>query len=848
MYLLNFCVTHENKRLLKEKKLGLQIIDKLKAGIRFEVEHNYINIVGKSGDFTSFIKKQCVEALGIFKHSDNWSKIMALITRYPFQDLASRILTIRHIGAIISDLEEFYSEGRINHPKDSGNDSQPLETKIADTQINNAELRKIPVQFVKGVGPKLAEKLNKIGIETCEQLLKYNPRDFISYQSKSLISDLILDDNATIFGTIHKIGAYKSPKKDLVILNVDIKDISGKLKITKYFQGNSSHFYLKQFKSLYPEGSKVLCFGKVKIDKFSKKLTLGNPVIEVVGDELSEEANPNQDRIIPIYPLTEGLSMVQLKKVIKQTLDIYLPSVKEFIPQEIIDKYELISYQDAIDKVHRPQEELDITKAAERLSFNDFFLMQVQFMLVRKRVKKDSKGIQFNCFDGGLVDKFINSLPFSLTDAQERVFYEEILLDMVSEEPMHRLLQGDVGAGKTVVAFLAALVALNDGYQVGMMVPTEILAKQHHKKMLDWVNKMEANLEINPVLLIGKQGAKERREALEGIANGSKNLIVGTHALIQEKVEYKNLGLVIIDEQHRFGVKQREQLALKARNKSGNTVLVEKLFMTATPIPRTLALAMHGDLDLSEIDQLPANRLPIKTSIVKKKSEAHKLIKSELDEGNQAYIVFPLIDESETLAAEAASVEFEKLQKGAFKKYTMGLIHGKLNDEEKEATMQAFYRKEIQILVATTVIEVGIDVPDATVILIESCQRFGLAQLHQLRGRVGRSNKQSYCLLSSNSKNPESNQRLDILVKSNNGFIVAQNDLKIRGSGDFLGVKQSGISDSFLNSLIDQEELLIKARKAAENFIEEHDNLEVSSPELHKAIKEFQRSVNLNAG
>ena len=369
--------------MLTEKELGLDILEKLKAGIRFEVEHNYINIVGKSGDFTSFIKKQCREALGIFKHSDNWSKIAALISRYPHQDLSTRIVTLRHIGEIIFDLEDFYSEGkRETHSKLAPEDK--AETAI----VSDAELRKIPVQFVKGVGPKLAEKLNKIGIETCEQLLKYTPRDFISYQSKSLISDLMPDENATIFGTIDKISAYKTPKKDLVILNIEIKDISGKIKLTKYFQGNSSHFYIKQFKSLYPENTKVLCFGKVKIDKFSKKLTLGNPVIEVVGDELSEEANPNQDRIIPIYPLTEGLSMIQLKKSINQAIDIYLPSIKEFVPEDVSKKYELISYQDAIEKVHRPEEELDITKAAERLCFNDFFLNASPVYAGEKKSKK----------------------------------------------------------------------------------------------------------------------------------------------------------------------------------------------------------------------------------------------------------------------------------------------------------------------------------------------------------------------------------------------------------------------------------------------------------------------------
>lgn len=827
-------------------KNGLEIIQKIKAGIRFEIQHNYINVVGKQGDFTSFMKEETKAAIKLFEHSEKWHKISALISRYPFIDLSSRIANIKQISEILIELEELYeSDMNKNSPKLKSKTDSNNKTNL---DLKNLDAEQIPVQFVKGVGQKLAEKLEKMNIKTCRDLLLYKPRDYIFFESKDLIKDLALDDNATIFGEITKINAFKSPRKDLVVMNIEISDISGRIKIVKYFQGNSSHFYLKQFKSLYPEGSKVLCFGKVKLDKFSKKLSFTNPVIEVVGDEISESANPQENKIIPVYPLTEGLSTTQLRRAIRNAVDLYIESLKEFLPEEIIQNLSLADFKTALTQIHFPESQLEINKAAHRLVFNDFFLLQLQFMLIRKQVKKKSKGIQFNCFSGGLVDRFLEILPFELTAAQARVFYEEILPDMVSDEPMHRLVQGDVGAGKTVVAFLSVLVAVDDGYQAAIMVPTELLARQHFKKFQDWVNMLNAHLKIKVSLLVGKQGAKERRNVLQEIAGGLINIVVGTHALIQEGVEFQNLGLVVIDEQHRFGVKQREQLALKAKNKAGNTVLVEKLFMTATPIPRTLALALHGDLDMSEIDELPANRLPIITQIIRKKSEAHKLIKSELDKGNQAYIVFPLIDESETLAAEAATVEYEKLKETTFKDYQIGLLHGKLSDEEKEATMLAFYRKEIQILVSTTVIEVGIDVADATVILIESCQRFGLAQLHQLRGRVGRSNKQSYCLLSSNSKNPETNQRLEILVKTNNGFLVAQQDLQLRGAGDFLGVKQSGLAESFLGSLVDQEQLLISARNEARKFTEKYDEIERKFPLLNKALEKFQRSVNLNAG
>jgi ATP-dependent DNA helicase RecG len=495
-------------------------------------------------------------------------------------------------------------------------------------------------------------------------------------------------------------------------------------------------------------------------------------------------------------------------------------------------------------------------------------------MQLRHEHKQKHKGIQFNCFENGLVDKFLDRLPFKLTHAQERVFYNEILPDMVTNQPMHRLLQGDVGSGKTIVAFLAMLTAISDNYQSAIMVPTEILAEQHYHKFCDWINMMEENLKIRAGLLIGKQKTAERREVLAGIKNGTINLIVGTHALIQESVEYKRLGLIIIDEQHRFGVKQRELLAKKALTSDNYdsqlaivasdevadkqdtdrhpdyqhlSPTVEKLFMTATPIPRTLALAMHGDLDMSEIDEMPAGRKPIITKIVRRKSEAHELIREEIIKGNQAYIVFPLIDESETLSAKAATVEYEKLKENTFRDFNVGLIHGKLKDDQKEEVMKKFRDKEINILVSTTVIEVGVDVPSATVILIESAERFGLAQLHQLRGRVGRNDKQSYCLLSSGSNSETTQERLRVLERTNNGFILAQEDLKIRGAGDLTGLKQSGVPENALQGLLNQEDILQLARKSAQSLIKIDPDLS-TYPLLKKKLDQSSYSEHYDAG
>ncbi len=848
-----------------KEQLCLDIIQKIKAAVEFEMQHQYINAIGKTGDFKSFIRRESQEALKIFRDSMQWQNIYSLMERYAYLDLATRMSLCKKIIYNINELEDYY-QTQINSQPQAKVPTKEETIKPIDPNLDISELE---IQYVKGVGPALGARLMSLGINNCEDLLNYLPRQHIAYSDVTPIRDIREEQDVTIMGQIHKISAFKSPKKNLVILSIFIKDNSGQIKINKFFQGNSAHFYLKQYKGMYPIGAYCICVGKVKRDKFSKQVTIANAIIEIISEDFSEidrSAQIHTAKIVPIYPLTEGLSLMVLRKLIHKTLNAYKNNLKEFIPQNILEANHLIGYAQAIEEIHFPTSIETKNQAATRLLFNEMFLMQVRFMQVRYQHKHKNQGIQFNCFENGLVDKFIEALPFELTDAQQRVFYQEILLDMVSNTPMHRLLQGDVGSGKTVVAFLALLVAVADGYQGAIMVPTEILAEQHYKKFNEWVNRMHEQLRINVTLLIGKQRVKERRAVLEGLKSGSVNIVVGTHALIQEKVEFKRLGLIVIDEQHRFGVKQREELARKVlTNSEKDTQLhigeaineemidkefgttIEKLFMTATPIPRTLALAMHGDLDMSEIDEMPAGRIPIITEIVSKKADAYKLIKSEIDKGNQAYIVFPLIEESETLAAKAATVEHDRLQKTIFQDYKMGLLHGKLKEDEKNSIMDSFRRGEIQILVATTVIEVGVDVANATVMLIESAERFGLAQLHQLRGRVGRSDKQSYCLLSSSSASETSRQRLAILTKTNNGFIIAQEDLNIRGAGDIVGLKQSGIPESTLQGLVDHEDLLIQSRNAAKQLIDINPELN-DLESLKKKLTKNSANAHLNAG
>lgn len=833
-----------------------EIIGRLRIAVEFEAKHQYLNAIGKSGDFATYVKEQAKVALKIWDQSTKWNHVLTLISRYAFLDQGSRMRICKSILELLADLENLES---------SKNPASVLAPVPQDLNLATLDIESLP-----GIGPRIAEKLKSLNLNNCEDLLNYLPRRHISYSDVTPIRNLRLDDDVTIMGHISRITSFTNDRTGLIIISIFIKDNSGTIKINKFLRGNSANFYMKQYQSQFPEGSYVMCVGQVREDRFSRQKTIMNTMIEVISEDFSEddrEGRAHLAKIVPIYPLTEGLSLMTLRRLIHKVLNLYSSSIQEFVPEDILAKYELMNYAEALQEIHFPSSLEAKDKAAYRLLFNDFFLMQVKFMQLRSRYKHKKQGIQFNCFENGLVDKFIASLPFQLTHAQERVFFEEILPDMVSPMPMHRLLQGDVGSGKTIVAFLAALVAIADGYQVAIMVPTEILAEQHYNKFVQWINSMDESLRIQSAILVGKQKVKARREVLEALKSGTINLVVGTHALIQDQVEFKRLGLVVIDEQHRFGVQQREILANKALNNSSEdlqmqlthteenldhlgqdpNLSVDKLFMTATPIPRTLALATYGDLDMSEIDQMPVGRKPIHTSIVDNRKEAYKLITDEIAKGHQAYVVFPLIEESETLSAKAATVEFEKLKESVFKDYRLGLIHGKLKDQDKEEVMEAFRLGQIDILVSTTVIEVGVDVSNATVMLIESAERFGLAQLHQLRGRVGRNAVQSYCLLASSSSGQNTRERLAILTKTNNGFLIAREDMRLRGSGDLVGLKQSGMQESSLEALVDQEELLLMARESAQNLIEANPDCNGLDNLLFK-LKNREYMMYVNAG
>lgn len=578
-----------------------------------------------------------------------------------------------------------------------------------------------------------------------------------------------------------------------------------------FFASKSNKFTLERMKQQFPKGAGIMVSGTIKINSYDGMPTLDKPVYSIMEDEILGESNINLARIVPIYPLSENLNIKTLRRAIFNTIQLFKNDIETVLPRKVIEKYNLMEKREAVEQMHFPKDNDSLHNARYSLVFEELFLIQLKLALLREENNKSISSIPLEIKKDGLVMRFINSLPFELTGAQKRAV-NEILNDLNSTKPMQRLLQGDVGSGKTVVACIMLLAAIENGYQAAIMAPTEILAQQHYNNLVKWLTPLGLSVE----LLIGSISKKQRTVSETNLRNGQANIAVGTHALIQDTVDFANLGAVVIDEQHRFGVKQR----LALRKKSQNPQI---LTMTATPIPRTLAITMNGDLDLTIIDELPSGRKPILTTMTNSRRQIASLIRREVESGRQAYIVYPLIEESETLSAKAATIEKEKWQNEVFPEYKIGLLHGKLKNDEKDEVMNKFKNKEYDILVSTTVVEVGVDVPNATVIVIENAERFGLSQLHQLRGRVGRSDLQSYCVLSSSTKSQETRARLDIMTQTNDGFVIAEKDLQLRGPGEFLGTRQSGLPDMIIADIVNDAKILELARAEAIDFVKNNN-------------------------
>lgn len=766
-------------------------IEQLKKAIEIEIQYRYIDIHGKTQAFSSFIKNEAKKYYKLSKKNPKWAVIAEAFEHYPFAGLNERRKSIDNLIRVLK----------------SETNPKPSKSEISNAPELTKSAKDTDVMYMKGVGPKIAYKLNKLGIYTVQDLMLYFPKKHIDYSSRTLIRDLKEGETTTVFGYIKSVSAFNTQKK-LSVVKVTVADESGRLDLS-FFQAKSNRFMLERTKSQFPINAGIMLSGKVKRNNYDGKLTFDKPTYSIMTGEFLEDKNSNLNiaRIVPIYTVCEDLSIKVLRRAIFNAIQKYKDEIENVIPDFMREKIGLLDKKAAVEQIHFPESQELLEQARFSLIFEELFLIQLKMVRIREQNSHNHSALALKIKEKGLVKEFIDNLPFELTGAQKKAV-NEILNDLNSDVPMARLLQGDVGSGKTVVATIMLLAGVENGYQGALMAPTEILAQQHYNNLQQWLSPMG----ISVGLFLGSQGKKIREKFRTNLRNGQMNIAVGTHALIQEDVDFNNLGAIVVDEQHRFGVKQRNVLKKKSQNP-------QILTMTATPIPRTLALTVHGDLDLTIIDELPKGRKPIKTSLVTSHRGVYELIQSEIDAGRQAYVVYPLIEESETLSAKAATIEAERLQKEVFPQYKIGLLHGKLKNDEKEQVMKDFKDKKYDILVSTTVVEVGVDVPNATVMLIENAERFGLSQLHQLRGRVGRNSLQSYCILHTSTKSQETRERLNIMTQTNDGFVIAEKDLQLRGPGEFLGTRQSGLPDLIISDIVRDAKILEMARNEAIDFV-----------------------------
>ncbi|HCU2611668.1 TPA: ATP-dependent DNA helicase RecG [Clostridioides difficile] len=679
------------------------------------------------------------------------------------------------------------------------------------------------VQYVKGIGPKKADKLNKLGIFTLKDLLYYFPRQFEDRNNLKKIAQLEDGEKVTIKAVISSINTF-SPKEGMTLTKIDVKDETGSAKLVFF---NKSYI-----KNTFRPGDSILVFGKVK-KKFNN--------LELTSCELEYLTNSpkNTCRFMPVYQLTYGVTNKEIMSIIRTVLEDKELIIQEYMPQRIIEKYRLCSIDFAVRNIHSPSSKESLKIALYRIVFEELLILQLG-LFVFKSVRNKEDGIKFETSKD--LKKIISALPFKLTKAQNRAL-DEIIQDMNLEKIMNRLVQGDVGSGKTVVALLALANCVLNGYQGALMAPTEILAGQHYISLTESLK----DFGINVGLLIGSLTKKQKDKVLEQIKNNEIDILIGTHALIEDKVEFNNIGLVITDEQHRFGVMQRSKLSLKGANP-------DILVMTATPIPRTLALILYGDLDISIIDELPPGRQPIETIAIEKSKRDrayNNLVRREVESGRQVYIVCPLVEESEAIEAKSAVELVEELRAEYFHDLRLGLLHGKMKSSEKDEVMRLFKNKEIDILVSTTVIEVGVNVPNATLMIIENAERFGLAQLHQLRGRVGRGSHKSYCVLIYDSKTDVCRQRMAIMEETNDGFKISEKDLEIRGPGEFFGTRQHGLPELKVANLFKHIKILKLAQQEARYILGEDNNLQLKEnmalkKEIIDKFKDTLKEISLN--
>ncbi|HHV59767.1 MAG TPA: ATP-dependent DNA helicase RecG [Clostridiaceae bacterium] len=684
-------------------------------------------------------------------------------------------------------------------------------------QLKVSNIFEKPIRYLKGVGEERAKLFAKLGIYTVEDVITHFPRDYEDRRTIKPIAVLFDGEACSVEGTVLSKVQVSRPRKSLAIYKLQVRDNTGILTVT--------WFNLHYIKNAFKPGETYLFYGKVN-RKFNY-IEMLNPVYEKKDEEMQ-----NMCCIVPIYPSTKNLTQNIIRKVIRTALDSIDNTIPDPLPEWIRSKYHLSEINYCIQNIHFPRSEEDFRNARYRLVFEELLLFQLGLLATKHSIDFDKPGIAFGSHIEE-IDSFIRGLPFELTRAQKRVI-QEVSKDMESSKVMNRLIQGDVGSGKTIVAVIALFKAIKSGYQGCLMVPTEILAEQHYNS----ISSLVSHYGINVGLLTGSITKKQKEELITKINSGEIDIVIGTHALLEDNVTFKCLGLVITDEQHRFGVRQRALLSRKGENP-------DVLVMTATPIPRTLALILYGDLDISVIDELPPDRKPVDTYVVQEnmRSRINNFIRKKVNEGRQVYIVCPLIEESEAIDAKSAMDMAEQIANVDFPDLRTALIHGKTKPKEKEEIMRDFINGKTDILVSTTVIEVGVNVPNACIMVIENAERFGLAQLHQLRGRVGRGKHQSYCILYSEGKSEVSKERLAVLQETNDGFAISEKDLELRGPGDFFGTRQHGLPELKIANLYKDMDVLKSAQEAALTLLETDRLLESKENSVlkEKIMKKFNR-------
>ncbi|AFY37911.1 ATP-dependent DNA helicase RecG [[Leptolyngbya] sp. PCC 7376] len=808
---------------------------RLQKALSVEAERGFANLQGHKYRFSEFLCLSFGEMPPPKLDLDTrrrWTDFAQKFAQYQGFTVSKRRVVVAETRSFLQQVKT-QLETPVNQPrKIKAPRAQSVQEKVPQRASYQKQITlEQPLMYLPKIGPKRSEHLAKLGLLTVRDALFYYPREHIDYAKQVKITELEPGETVTLVGSVIRCNIFTSPKnKKLSIFELYMRDSSGRIKLSRFYAGArfSNRGWQEKQKKMYPRGVAIAASGLVKKTKYG--LTLDNPEIEVLTSDEADIKSLKIGRVLPVYPLTEGVPADLIRKVVIASMAA-LKFLQDPFPSVLRDDFELMKLPEAIANIHFPENPEILVHARRRLVFDEFFYLQLGFLQRRQEEKAKQTSAVF-LPQGELIEKFQKLLPFQLTGAQNRVV-AEIMADLAQSTPMNRLVQGDVGAGKTIVAVFAILAAIQSGYQAALMAPTEVLAEQHYRKLVKWFNQLYLPVE----LLTGSTKAKKRREIHAQLNTGELKVLVGTHALIEDPVQFQNLGLVVIDEQHRFGVQQRGRLLAK-----GDAPHV--LTMTATPIPRTLALTLHGDLDVSQIDELPPGRQPIDTRVIKggDRRKAYELIKREVAQGRQAYIIFPLVEESEKLEAKAAVEEHKRLSEQVFQSFNVGLLHGRMKSADKDEALTRFRNKEDQIIVSTTVIEVGVDVPNATVMLIENAERFGLSQLHQLRGRVGRGKHKSHCLLVTSSKSTDSQNRLQVMEQSTDGFFIAEMDLRLRGPGEVLGTRQSGLPDFALASLTEDQEVLVLAREAAEQMLAQNPTLD-RYPLIQKTLEVKYRKL-----